>query len=103
MMVLLAGGALPTHDIPLRMLREADRLIACDGAWRAALDLGRIPDAVVGDGDSIGGGGCAELERLGIPVIASSEQDTNDLCKAFRYAVDSLLEGDTVSILGATG
>ena len=56
MTVILANGVPPTHPVPLRLFREADRLIACDGAWRKALDLGRTPDAVVGDGDSLGDG-----------------------------------------------
>ena len=103
MTVLLAGGAAPTHEKPLGLLRKADRLIACDGAWRTALDLGRRPDAVVGDGDSAGHDGRAELLKLGIPFVSSAEQDTNDLRKAFRHAVDSLPEGDAIAILGATG
>ena len=103
MTVILAAGAPPTHDIPLRMFRDADRLIACDGAWRTAISLGRVPDIVVGDGDSIGPDGRAELARRNIPIAALSEQDTNDLCKAFRYAVDSFPDENDVSILGATG
>ena len=98
MTAILAAGSPPSHEVPLRILREADRLIACDGAWRAAMELGRRPDAVVGDGDSLGDGGARELARLGIPFIEESEQDTNDLCKAFRHA-----DGDLVAILGATG
>lgn len=103
MTVLLAGGAPPTHEMPLRLLHEADRLIACDGAWRTALALGRSPDAVVGDGDSLGPDGRSELERLGIALVVGAEQETNDLCKAFRYAVDSMGDGDALAILGATG
>ncbi len=66
----------------MRIFREAERLIACDGAWRTAMELGRRPDAVVGDGDSLGDEGREELARLGIPFVCDREQDTNDLCKA---------------------
>lgn len=103
MTVILANGAPPTHPVPLRLFREADRLIACDGAWRKALDLGRTPDAVVGDGDSIGEEGHEALAQKGIPFIGEEEQETNDLCKAFRHAVATGAEGDAVVILGATG
>ena len=103
MTVILANGAPPTHPVPLRLFREADRLIACDGAWRMALDGGRSPDAVVGDGDSLGAEGRAALAQRGIPFIGEKEQETNDLCKAFRYAVATGAEGDVFVILGATG
>ena len=98
---ILAGGELPSHDVPLGLLRRADRLIACDGAWRAALALGRAPDAVVGDGDSLGAEDRRELERRGIPLMLEDEQETNDLCKAFRHAVQA--GTDEIAILGATG
>ena len=103
MTVILANGAPPTHPVPLRLFREADRLIACDGAWRKVLDLGRTPDAVVGDGDSLGEDGREALAQRGIPFIGEEEQETNDLCKAFRHAVATGAEGDAVVILGATG
>ena len=103
MTVILANGAPPTHPVPLRSFREADRLIACDGAWRKALDLGRVPDAVVGDGDSLGEEGREALAQRGIPFIGEGEQETNDLCKAFRHALATGAEGDVFVILGATG
>ena len=103
MTVILANGSLPTHPVPLRLFREADRLIACDGAWRKAFDLGRPPDAVVGDGDSISEDGREALAQRGIPFIGEAEQETNDLCKAFRHAVATGAEGDAIVILGATG
>ena len=101
--VILANGAPPTHPVPLRFFRKADRLIACDGAWRKALDLGRPPDAVVGDGDSLGEEGREALAQRGILFIDEAEQETNDLCKAFRHAVATGAEGDDFVILGATG
>ena len=101
--VILANGAPPTHPVPLRFFREADRLIACDGAWRKALDLGRPPDAVVGDGDSLDEEGREALAQRGIPFIGEAEQETNDLCKAFRHAVATGAGGDVFVILGATG
>ena len=103
MTVILANGAPPTHPVPLRLFREADRLIACDGAWRKVLDLGRTPDAVVGDGDSLGADGREALAQRGIPFIGEAEQETNDLCKAFRHAVATGTERDDFVILGATG
>ena len=99
--VILADGEPPSHDAALSLFRSADRVVACDGAWRTAVALGRVPDAVAGDGDSLTDGDSAELARLGVPVIADSEQDTNDLCKAFRYATAGA--AGMIAILGATG
>ena len=103
MTVILATGTPPAHPVPLRLFREADRLIACDGAWRKAFDLGRPPDVVVGDGDSLGEDGREALAQKGIPFIGEEEQETNDLCKAFRHALATGAEGDAFVILGATG
>ena len=100
--VILADGTPPTHEMPLRIMREAERLIVCDGAWRAAFAIGRAPDVVVGDGDSLGDEGRSELARRGIPLVSDYEQETNDLCKAFRYALQAGAIGD-IAILGATG
>ena len=100
--VLLAAGEPPTHEVPLRLFRAAKRIIACDGAWRTALALGRAPDAVVGDGDSLAENDREELMRRGIPLVAEEEQETNDLCKAFRHALQTDAAG-TMAILGATG
>jgi len=103
MIVILADGAVPTHPVPLRILREANRLVACDGAWRMALALGRAPDVVVGDGDSLGADGRETLAQRGVPFLNEAEQETNDLCKAFRHARRTAAEGDAIAILGATG
>ena len=100
--VLLAAGEPPTHTVPLGLFRAAKRLIACDGAWRMALALGRAPDAVVGDGDSLAADDREELVRRGIPLVTETEQETNDLCKAFRHALRTGADGD-LAILGATG
>ena len=100
--VILADGEQPSHRVALRIFRTAEKVVVCDGAWRTSLALGRIPDAVVGDGDSLGSDDIAELGRLGVCVFRDPEQDTNDLCKAFRHVVRSGAAG-RIFILGATG
>lgn len=100
--VLLAAGDAPSHQVPVRLFRAAKRIVACDGAWRMALSLGRVPDVVVGDGDSLEEDDRKELSRRGIPLVVEQEQETNDLCKAFRYALREGWGGN-MAILGATG
>jgi thiamine pyrophosphokinase len=100
--VILADGSPPSHAIPLSLLKTAGRVVACDGAWKVSIALGRVPDTVVGDCDSIDGDDVAELDRLGVSVVKDVEQDTNDLCKAFRHVVHTGGTG-CIHILGATG
>ena len=100
--VILADGEAPSHEVPLSILRNAEKVVACDGAWRTAVKLGRVPDSVVGDGDSLTAEDVTELGHLGVPVFRDSEQDTNDLCKAFRHLMRSGYAGRIV-VLGATG
>ena len=100
---ILANGAAPRHPIPLRLLAEADLLVCCDGALAAARALGREPDFVVGDGDSIAS---ADRTALGDRFVAVAEQNTNDLAKAFRFACARAPQPPgtlRVAILGATG
>ena len=99
---ILANGAPPRHAAPRAALAAADSLVACDGALAAARALGREPDYVVGDGDSLGP---ADRAALGARFISVPEQDTNDLCKAFRFVI-SLPRPDgalSITLLGATG
>lgn len=97
--VILAAGDYPTHPTPLELLRQADRVICCDGAAMAYIEHeGHAPWRIVGDGDSL----VPELrESLANIIHQESEQDTNDLSKATRYAVK---HGATrITYLGATG
>ncbi len=100
---ILANGERPRHAIPLAAFADADVLIACDGALASARALGREPDYVTGDGDSLS---ADEKSALGPSFISASEQDTNDLCKAFRLARTlPRHDGEALSVvlLGTTG
>ena len=99
---ILANGEPPRHAVPRAALAAADLLVVCDGAVAAARALGREPDYVVGDGDSLDPD---DREELGDRFVHVAEQDTNDLCKAFRFVCD-LPRIDTalaVTPLGTTG
>ena len=51
--VILAGGDYPTAPQPLEVLHSAPYVVCCDGAADRYIATGRVPDAIVGDGDSI--------------------------------------------------
>lgn len=81
--VILAAGDFPYHVIPLRILREADNLVVCDGALEELLEYEIEPAAVVGDGDSLS---AALKQRYAHIYHQISEQEFNDLTKATLFA-----------------
>lgn len=97
--VILAAGDYPTHPTPLSILHQAELVICCDGAALPYIEHeGHAPWRIVGDGDSLP----SDLkESLSDIIRQESEQDTNDLSKATRYA---MAHGATrITYLGATG
>ena len=96
--VILANGTFPSSPRPLDILKQATRVICCDGAAVACLEHGILPDAVIGDLDSISS---ETRERLKDVIVHVTEQDTNDLNKAFRFCMERGWRG--IVILGATG
>lgn len=101
--VILAAGDFPSHEIPLRALREADFVVVCDSAYNAILNCEfRISNfVVIGDGDSLSEADKAALGDRWIPV---EEQDYNDLHKAMAYATSQFkIQNSKFTILAATG
>ncbi|MBO7479625.1 MAG: thiamine diphosphokinase [Bacteroidales bacterium] len=96
--VILAHGEFPSSDRTLGILKQADRIICCDGAAERLLEEGIVPDLIVGDMDSLPE---ALQQRYADIICRDSDQETNDLTKAFNAAVEPL--PDTIHILGATG
>lgn len=95
---VIAHGEFPKQKLVLDRLMNARKVICCDGAAEDLLAHGRMPDAVVGDCDSLS----HELrDQLGSRVIHVREQETNDLCKCMRYLKAEKIEH--VVIFGATG
>lgn len=96
--VILADGEFPTADIPLQILREAKFLCCCDGAAAKAISQGFMPDAIVGDGDSL----TPEFKtRYAAIIHLESEQDDNDLTKATRFCIAKGFR--RIAYLAATG
>jgi thiamine pyrophosphokinase len=96
--VIVAGGEFPTGPLPLEILQSAPYVVCCDGAADHYIATGRIPDAIVGDGDSISEGNRRKFEHL-LHII--SEQETNDQTKAVRFLVEKGMR--RIAIVGATG
>jgi len=97
--VIIANGLFPSHPAPLEALRNATRIVCCDGAANALVDSSEFsPVAVVGDGDSLSD---AAYKKFAGCLVTSACQETNDLTKAFRFCIEQ--GWSDIVIVGATG
>lgn len=78
---LVGGGAVEAAQLA-RALALAPVLVAADGGADRALALGRMPEAVIGDLDSLSPAGLARLPPERVHRIA--EQETTDFDKCLR-------------------
>jgi thiamine pyrophosphokinase len=96
--VVVANGQFPTHPIPLSALREAKYIVCCDGAANAFISNIGIPDAIVGDCDSISPENKIRFEDR---IYPDPDQYTNDLTKAVNFCISRGIKD--ITIVGATG
>jgi thiamine pyrophosphokinase len=96
--IILADGTFPVHEIPLGYLADDHIIVCCDGSVESLVDAGFLPDAIVGDMDSIN----SELKnRFADRIFIDDSQDTNDLTKAVEWCRG--MDYDNIVIIGATG
>lgn len=100
--VVFGAGEVPNSVLPIRILRNARHIVACDGALADLLDLGFEPEAVIGDGDSISPSMKEKYRHIFHQI---DEQDDNDLTKATKFAIANFCLGEhpRFCYLGATG
>lgn len=96
--VILANGEYPTHPLPLSLLGKASFVVCCDGAANEYIKRGNIPDAIVGDGDSVSSD---NKERFKNICVFDNNQETNDQTKAVNYCIEKGKKN--IVIVGATG
>lgn len=96
--VILANGEYPRHAFPLQQLQEAPYVVCCDGASNTYLSQGKVPDVIIGDGDSLNAS-YRETYRQIIHHI--EDQECNDLTKAVRFLKEQGKQH--IVIVGATG
>ena len=96
--VILANGEYPAHELPLRLLAEAQFVVCCDGAANEYIARGHTPDVIIGDGDSL----LPEYKkRFSSIILQISDQETNDQTKAVHYLQSKGIR--KIAIVGATG
>lgn len=96
--VILANGEYPSHELPLKLLKEAEFVVCCDGAANEYISRGHTPDVIIGDGDSLSPEN--KIRFSGI-VHHIADQETNDQTKAVRFLQEKGFR--KIAILGATG
>lgn len=96
--VIIANGTYPTHPLPLYYVENAKFIVCCDGAANDFISIGRKPDAIVGDCDSI-----SEQNKVLYSDILYQDKDqyTNDLTKSVRFCLNSGM--NNIIIVGGTG
>lgn len=81
--VTLIGGGPPAPATLRQALALAPRLVAADGGADRALAAGHVPEAVIGDFDSLSDAARARLPAAALHHVA--EQETTDFDKALRH------------------
>jgi thiamine pyrophosphokinase len=96
--IIVADGTFPEHEIPLGYLKNAARIICCDGSAQNLVLAGYIPDAIVGDMDSLS----EDLKiRFADRLFPDEDQSSNDLTKAVEWCKE--MNYNDIIIVGATG
>ena len=96
--VIVAGGDYPTAPQPLEVLHNAPFVVCCDGAADRYIATGHVPDAIVGDGDSIS---AYNRTKYASRLHIVAEQETNDQTKAVNFLLGKEIRH--IAIVGATG
>ncbi len=95
--VLLCDGEFPERPELVALMKKLP-VVCCDGSAAKLLGICVTPCAIVGDMDSLS----SDLQEQYASLIHRvSEQDSNDLYKAFRWCLKQGYE--KIHILGATG
>ncbi len=105
--VIIGDGDFPRQPFPRILVSQADHIICCDGAFAHWLKVSpkifgemRLPDAVVGDMDSISP---SLLKRYSDLMVRIDEQEENDQTKAMRHVLERFPDATEIHIIGATG
>ncbi len=96
--LIIANGRYPEHPLPLSLISKAAFVVCTDGAANDFIARGGLPDAIVGDCDSISP---ENRKRFAAIIHPNSDQETNDLTKSVHYCVARGRE--EIVIVGGTG
>ncbi|MFL7867711.1 MAG: thiamine diphosphokinase [Anaerolineales bacterium] len=100
--VIFANGQLPDLEAARALLRANDYIVAADGGANHLMEMGILPEIVIGDLDSVDEDTLFELTNAEVKIEQYPEdKDETDIELALRYAVD--LRPSAILIVGALG
>ncbi|OYV85471.1 MAG: thiamine diphosphokinase [Ignavibacteriae bacterium 37-53-5] len=97
--LIIANGEPPKKQHLCELIREAGFIICADGGANTALKFGVTPNAIVGDLDSIHAEALVKFHH--VPTFEDRDDETTDLEKCIRWAIQS--KYDHLTVVGATG
>ena len=87
--LVFANGDPARREVIQRWMQAGSIVIAADGGASHALEVGVMPETVIGDLDSLAGGLRAELEARGVRfLVHPTRKDETDLELAIRQALE---------------
>ena len=100
--IIFANGELPDLHKAHLLLRNGDYIVCADGGTRHALALGRQPNLILGDMDSISKERRQELQTNGAAIeLYPRDKNETDLELALQRAIE--LDPTEILIVGALG
>lgn len=96
--VILANGDYPTSSLPLEILSKTSFVVCCDGAVNEYIRHGGMPQAIIGDCDSLSEDIKASCSDI---IYKIDEQEYNDLSKTIKFLAS--IGKRRIAIVGATG
>lgn len=99
--VIFSGGNVEKGFFVAEAIKEANAIIAADQGARTAIQLGLVPKAVIGDGDSLDELTKRDLKKKGtLFITVHARKDETDTELAVEYAIEN--GAKTITILGGT-
>jgi thiamine pyrophosphokinase len=99
--VIFTAGDWCTRERIDSLLKHQPTVLACDAALAACLEHGIVPNATIGDMDSVDPAVLQRFVDLGGEVHRREEQDSHDLSKAVVLAEE--MGHMSCAVVGATG
>lgn len=96
---VVANGEFPNSDEVFGLLKNAECIIACDGAGNHLNHHAIVPDYIVGDADST----IATTAVAKHPYVFIDDQNCNDLTKAVQFIQTTLDTTLPIIIFAASG
>jgi thiamine pyrophosphokinase len=100
---IVSHGEIRDYDYIRKIMEECDIIVCADGGLEYVQKCGLIPDALIGDLDSVSNDALEKLQGVGKTKIVKypREKDYTDTQLAVDYAVEQ--GADEIVLLGSTG